>query len=87
MKVIAKSVEMVVVHNKDGSMRPIRFRLTAEDESEQVIKVDTIRTRDKEKVEKQTYSIYTCIIHINNIQQLCEIRYQHETCKWFLWKI
>lgn len=87
MKVIAKNVAMVAVHNTDGSIRPIRFRITNEDESQQVVKVETIRTHSREKIEKQLYTIFTCFIHVNGIQMLCEIRYCHETCKWYLWKI
>jgi hypothetical protein len=50
MKVLAKPVDMVCWFEKTGIPHPVRFKIVNEDESEAVIKVDRVITRDKERL-------------------------------------
>lgn len=87
MKIIAKPVDMVCWFEKTGSPHPVRFKLTSEDESERVIKVDRILHKDKEKLAGNEMLIFRCQSVINNQWKLFELKYELKTCKWILWKL
>ena len=42
MKVLCKEVDVIVFISKDGKMKPLRIRLSNEEEEEQVIKINNI---------------------------------------------
>lgn len=58
MKIISKPIEMIAIYNVDDTVKPVRFRLNNEYESKQVIKVETIKTHDRLKIDKRLYSIF-----------------------------
>ena len=51
MKVLAKPIDVVAWFTKEGTPRPVRFRVTNEEESETVIKVDKILHVDRENLQ------------------------------------
>lgn len=58
MKVIAKSVEMVLWTDINGKMNPVRFKIANEDESISVIKIDKVITIDREKDSSNLSKVY-----------------------------
>lgn len=87
MKILAKPVDMVCWFEKTGAPHPVRFKVTGEDESEKVIKVDRILHKDKEKLAGNEMLIFRCQSVINNQRKLFELKYELRTCKWILWKM
>lgn len=87
MKLVAKSIEMVSWTDKVGKINPVRFRITNDDASETVIKVDKVITKDIEKFNGNKMYLYKCQSYIDGAQKLFELKYEIETCKWVLWKI
>ena len=69
MKILAKPVDMVCWFEKSGMPHPIRFKLTAEDESEVVIKVDKVITTEKERLAGNDMLLFRCQSVINNQQR------------------
>lgn len=87
MKILAKPIEMVCWFEKTGIPHPIRFKLTAEDEREVVLKVDKVMFIDKEKLAGNEMLLFKCQSVIKGIQRIFELKYALKTCKWFLWKM
>lgn len=75
---INKSVEVITVHEINGAMTPLRFRVDSED-GMQVCKLK-IKTVNKYK-DKLTYR---CITVINDQQREVELHYLLQETKWIL---
>lgn len=87
MKVLNKNVEMLCMFDMEGAPDPIRFRLTNEEGQKQVIKIEKILTRELEKLAGNKMLVYTCQSVINGEMRLFTIKYELDTCKWFIYKM
>jgi hypothetical protein len=92
MKILNTPIEMIALHEKDGGVRPIRFRITGDDEENRVIKINKVVQKSKEKQAGQEFIRYTCMVTLNDIQVLCELRFitsenRQPMSNWVLWKI
>lgn len=87
MKVIAKSIDMVVWFNEKGEPNPIRFRVTKEDSSFKVIKVDKVLYKEEEKLAGNKMIVFRCQSIIDGVDKVYEIKYELSTCKWILFKM
>ncbi|MCQ4925047.1 hypothetical protein NE686_18240 [Tissierella carlieri] len=86
MKVMMKPIEMIAWF-KDEYPIPLRYKITSEDDTNTVIKVDKILFKEEEKYAGNRMILYRCQSNINNIQRVFELKYEINTCKWFLYKI
>jgi hypothetical protein len=86
MKIINREIEMIASHDREGNIRPIRFRIT-EDEENRFVPVNKVVKQTKEKFEGQEYIKFTCLVTVNELQVLSEIKYILKSCKWILFKI
>ncbi|WP_435789647.1 hypothetical protein [Clostridium sp.] len=87
MKVIAKPIEVVVWTDIRGNIHPVRFKITNEDESNFVVKIDKVICVDKEKLAGNNMLVYKCQSVINGLDKLYEIKYELSSCRWILFKI
>ncbi|SCZ08458.1 hypothetical protein [Alkaliphilus peptidifermentans] len=87
MRLLKKSVEMVAWFDYEGNTTPVKFRLLNEEEENTVIKVNKIIKRELDKFAGNKMMKYTCESCINGEIKLLELRYELETCKWYLYKI
>ena len=87
MKIVAKPIQMISWTDEKGEIHPIRFRITKEDESCSVIKVDRVITRDLEKLAGNQMINFRCQSVIKGIEIPFELKYELGTCKWMLYKI
>ena len=87
MKVLMRPIEMLAWFNKDNYPVPLRYRITAEDSSKIVIKVEKILFREEEKLAGNRMVIYRCESTINQVQRIFELKYEIATCKWYLYKM
>ena len=60
MKILAKPIEMIAWFTTDGSPRPVRFKIKNADESEAVIKVDKVLSKDLEKLAGNNMLLFRC---------------------------
>ncbi|MGK0468263.1 hypothetical protein, partial [Clostridium sp.] len=73
MKVIAKQIEMVAWTDTKGNINPVRFKITNEDKSNSVVKIDKVICVDKEKLAGNNMLVYKCQSVINGLDKLYEI--------------
>lgn len=86
MKVLMKPVEMVARFSQDGTPRPVKYMVTFEDKPV-VIQVDKVLFKTEEKLAGNRMIIYRCQSVINGALKLFELKYELNTCRWFLFKI
>ncbi len=82
MKVIMAPIEMIAWFDIPGTPRPIRFRHDGN-----VVKVEMIKRISEEKLAGNRTKIYECQSEIHGQMRVFELKYELNTCKWFLWKI
>ena len=80
-------IEMIAWFTLEGTPNPIRYRMTSDDTSNIVVKVDRIVTRSEEKLAGNRMFIFRCQSEINGLLKLFELKYELNTCKWYLYKI
>lgn len=85
MKVLMKPIEMIAWFTQEGIPNPIRYKLS-EDASNVVIKVDKVITRSEEKIAGNRMLIFRCQSEIDGLLKLFELKYELNTCKWYLYK-
>lgn len=87
MKVVAKPIEVIAVTDTKGNIRPLRFKIINEDESESVIKIDRVICMEKEKLAGNYMLVYKCQSVIDCMETPYELKYELSSCKWMLFKI
>ena len=86
MKVLSQNIEVICHFDKVGKIKPIRFKIE-EDSGCKVIKIEKIITTDLQKQCGNRVYVFTCMVVIDGIQKICEIKYIIEDCRWLLFKI
>ena len=87
MKVVNRPIEMIATFTKNGIVRPAKFRMQTEEQSEIVIKVERIIAQNLEKLAGNKMLVYRCQSIINGRERIYELKYELDTCKWVLFKI
>lgn len=87
MKILAKYVDMLSWGDKNGNLHPIRFRYSAEDEENVVIKVAKVIQVTNEKLAGNNMLVFRCQSIIGGINKVFELKYELSTCKWILFKL
>lgn len=82
MKIIAAPVEMVAKFDIYGNPTPARFVY-----DNQVIDVEQVLETSEEKRAGNRMKIFTCQSEIGGEMKRFELKFELQTCKWFLWKM
>ena len=82
VKVIMAPIEMVAKFDIDGNPTPARFK-----HGDQVIDVEQVQSVTEEKLAGNRMKIFTCQSEIGGEMKRFEIKFELQTCKWFLWKM
>jgi len=82
-----QSIEVITVHNEDGSIRPFRFRMKDDVGEELVLQVRKIVDKREEKITGVNYKTFYCLCSVNDMNRTFVIRFRQDTCRWFLMKI
>lgn len=87
MKVYMRPIESIVWFTRDGIPHPLRYRIRAEDSTYQTVKIGRVIARTEEKTAGNRMLIFRCEAEINGLIKICELKYELNTCKWYLYKI
>lgn len=87
MKVYMKPVRMIACFENNGILTPVKFQTSNENTGNITIKVDKITLREEEKLAGNRMIIFKCQSTIDNIEKVYELKYEVNTCKWYLYKI
>ncbi len=86
MKVLMKPVEMIAFFMEDGKPAPLRFRFK-QDGGYITVKVGRAYSPEEEKIAGNRMYVYRCRSLINGIEKMYELKYELNTCKWYLFKM
>ena len=86
MKIVAKQIEMICWFRNDD-ICPIRFRISEDDGTRKVIKIDKVITKHIEKLAGNMMWVFDCQSLVNGFEIQYQLKYEIETCKWILFKI
>lgn len=87
MRTIAKPIDMVCWVEASGQIHPIRFKIEDSNGEKVVCPVHHIQTTELSRLAGNKVIHYNCQVEINNTLRFCEIRYELDTCRWFLFKL
>lgn len=87
MKVINKPIDVICHTDIEGNIKPLRIRVTNDDDSVFKFDVDSVIKFYNRKVDKIEMIIFTCRSVINEVQRTYELIYYKNTCKWVLSKM
>jgi len=87
MKILAKPIEVVSWTDTKGNINPVRFKITKEDGSNSVVKIDKVICGDIEKLAGNNMLVFRCRSVISDVERLYELKYELGTCMWMLFKI
>lgn len=82
-----KPVEMIVWFTLEKKPTPLKYRIMDENNVFKVIKIDKILFIEEEKLAGNRMIVYRCQSLINNVERVYELKYEIDTCRWFLFKI
>ncbi|MCO1604659.1 hypothetical protein M8H41_18595 [Desulfosporosinus nitroreducens] len=82
MKTIAAPVEMVCWFDLNGRPYPVRFRHKGS-----VVKVQQVIHTTEEKLAGNLMKVFRCQSEVDGVMRVFELKYELQTCKWFLWKM
>ncbi|MCC5910113.1 MAG: hypothetical protein JJT76_06715 [Clostridiaceae bacterium] len=86
MKVLMKPIEVIAWFTKEGIPNPIKYRVR-EEEKDNIIKIGRVVTRTEEKLAGNRMLIYRCQTILHDHIKVYELKYEVNTCRWFLFKI
>jgi hypothetical protein len=86
MNIVDKSVQLVTKTDGAGIVKPLHFFIT-DDESREVINVERLIRRDKEKIGGDDTYTFTCEIIKDNLKMLCDLRLNLSTNEWILYRM
>jgi hypothetical protein len=86
MNIVDKSIHVVTRTDGAGIVKPVRFFIT-DDESREVINVERLIRRDKEKIGGDDTYTFTCEIIKDNLKMLCDLRLNLSTNEWILYRM
>lgn len=87
MKILMEPIEMIAWFTTKEKPIPLRYRIVDENNTYKVVNVDRILFAEEEKIAGNRMILYRCESLINNAQRIYELKYEIDTCKWFLFKI
>ncbi|MCX7745975.1 MAG: hypothetical protein N2645_03645 [Clostridia bacterium] len=87
MKILMKPVEMIAWFTRDGVPNPLKYKLQNENKENVTISVQRIILRQEEKLAGNRMFIFRCQSIIGGVERIFELKYEINTCKWFLYKM
>lgn len=87
MKVLMRPIEMIAWFTKDGIPNPLKYRLQGENNENVTVNVERIIIREEEKLAGNRMIMFRCQSTIQGIEKTFELKYELNTCKWYLYKM
>lgn len=87
MKVLNRPISIISWTKKDGTLVPVKMRLTKDNQEHLSIPIDKIITTHQQKIAGEMVYRFTCQVCLHGFIKLCEIRYYCDKMVWTLFKI
>lgn len=87
MKVYMKPIKVRADVDPDGSITPIKFKIETPEKEFVTVRIKHIQFREEEKLAGNRMIIFRCEVEENHIEKIIELKYEINTCKWYLYKM
>lgn len=87
MRKIVRPIEMISVTSREGTIRPVKFKILGEDDQDHVVNVLNINKIEESRIAGIRTRIFIGEVQVGNAARICEIRYGIDNTKWELYKI
>lgn len=87
MRILMKPIDMIAWFTQDGFATPIKFRFSDNDEIYRVVRVSKVIKRRQEKLAGNLMTVFTCQSIIEGVERIYELKYELNSCRWFLFKM
>lgn len=82
-----KPIKMIAWFDEEGIPTPVRYNMTMNDESSVTVRVDRVIQKREEKLAGNRMLVFTCQSIIDDMEKIYEIKYELNSCKWYLFKM
>ncbi len=82
MKIYSTPISVLAHFDTNGKPRPYRITLDGKE-----LKIEQVISMTEEKLAGNRMFIFRCQSEINGELRIFEIKFELNTCKWFLWKM
>lgn len=86
MKVYMKPIKVRSDTETDGSITPLKFKIETPEKEFITVRIKRIQFRGEEKLAGNRMLIFRCETE-TNVEKIIELKYELNTCKWFLYKM
>ncbi len=88
MKLLRWPVEMIAWFDYEGKPTPIRFRVPPKDgKGAVIVTIGCAQVQADTKLVGNRIITFRCQSIVNGVERIYEIRYESDTCKWYLYKM
>ena len=87
MNIVDKSIQVVTKTDGAGIVKPLCFSIADDDKCGDVINVERLVRRDKEKIDGDYIYTFTCEIIKDDTKMLCDLRLNLSTNEWILYRM
>lgn len=87
MSSLRKAIEVIASFDIGGKVIPIRFRYLDDQDNVSVVSIDKIVKRDIDRFAGNKMLKFSCRSNFNEQNKIYEIRYEIDTCHWFLYTV
>lgn len=87
MKIYMKNIEVIAWFKPEKDPVPIRFKMETIDGENIVVSIGRVVFSQQEKIAGNRMILYRCSSIISDRERLYELKYEIESCKWFLYKL
>lgn len=87
MRIVNKPVQVVTSMDKAGLAKPVCFFVIEGGGVGEVINIERLIRRDREKISGNYIYTFTCEILKDNMKKLCDLRLNIDTGEWSLYRI
>jgi len=87
MRIYMQPIESIAWFKRDGTPYPIKFKIADNDQTDKTIKIEKVLHRTEERLAGNRMLIFRCQAEINNHLKVFELKYEINTCRWYLYKI
>ena len=82
MQILMTPMEVIAHFDINGKLRPLRLRLEGE-----AVKIEQVVSMTEERLAGNKMLCFRCQSEIGGELKPFEIKFELNTCKWFLWKM
>ncbi len=87
MKVLNRPIKIISITDENGEIQPVRFQISDKASKPVTIKIEKILNIHEEKVAGTVLRMFHCQSTIKGQLKDYELRYNTQTCKWYLFKM